>query len=406
MKDFSQLLRDQTQSIVEQWVEAVRQDKKISSTNNLSRTAIKNHLDHVLSALATVLSQYQDDEIQPLVQASLHHGTLRAEQGFDAAEIAREYRLLRNVIFATLEPELLQASAQEVMRTVRLIDIVLDEAIAYCFQTYTQQRLAELEQLQNQLSLNNQELTRLVRANQDNLSLLAHELKNPLTSIIGYSDLFLRLQRQKSNEKDTLSHLEHVERVLRSGRQLLHLINDALEISRYDAGQMKLHLESVNVHELITNVYEMLEPLASHKNLQIIINCDSTGADRSPLCTLEEVVTDALRLQQILTNLISNAIRYTESGTIKIKCETLGIDKWTIAVSDTGIGIEPEDQAQIFEPYFRIPSSAKTFLPDSTGLGLAIVSRLVKLLQGEISLVSQKGVGSTFIVTLPLKVEV
>ncbi len=397
MKDFSQLLQDKTQTILKQWVEAVRQDKKISSTNNLSRTAIENHLNDVLSALATVLSQYQDDQIQALVQASLHHGTLRAEQGFDAAEIAREYHLFRNVIFVTLEQELLQASAQEVMRAVRLIDMVLDEAIACCFQTYTKQRLTELEQLQNQLILNNQELTRLVRANQDNLSILAHELKSPLTSIIGYSDLFLRLQRQQSNEKDSITHLEHVERVLRSGRLLLHLINDALEISRYDAGQMKVQAEPTNVHELITNVYEMLQPLADNKNLQMGVDCD-----RAP----EEVVTDPLRLQQIVTNLVSNAIRYTESGTVKIKCETLGIDKWTIVVYDTGIGIEPEDQAQIFEPYFRIASGTKSFLPDSTGLGLAIVSRLVRLLQGEISLASQMGVGSTFTVTLPLKVEV
>ncbi|MEI2583178.1 sensor histidine kinase [Scytonema sp. PRP1] len=397
MKDFSQLLRDKTQTILEQWVEAVRQDKKISSTNNLSRTAIENHLSHVLSALASVLSQYQEDQIQPLVQASLHHGTLRAEQGFDPAEIAREYRLLRDVIFVTLEPDLVQASALEVMRAVRLIDMVLDEAIACCFQTYTKQRLTELEQLQNQLSLNNQELTRLVRANQDNLSILAHELKSPLTSIIGYSDLFLRLQRQQSNEKDSITHLEHVERVLRSGRLLLHLINDALEISRYDAGQMKLQAEPTNVHELIINVYEMLQPLADNKNLQMGVDCD-----RAP----EEVVTDPLRLQQIVTNLVSNAIRYTESGTVKIKCETLGIDKWSIVVCDTGIGIEPEDQAQIFEPYFRIASGSKSFLPDSTGLGLAIVSRLVKLLQGEISLVSEMGVGSTFTVSLPLKVEI
>jgi hypothetical protein len=175
------------------------------------------------------------------------------------------------------------------------------------------------------------------------------------------------------------------------------VINDALEISRYDAGQMKLHPEPTKVHELIRNVYEMLQPLADNKNLQIVIDCNQVP---------EQVVTDPLRLQQIVINLVSNAIRYTESGTVKIKCETLGIDKWTIVVYDTGIGIEPEDQAQIFEPYFRIASGTKSFLPDSTGLGLAIVSRLVRLLQGEISLASQMGVGSTFTVTLPLKVEV
>ena len=394
MKDFSQLLQDRTQTIIQQWVEAVRRDQKIKSANHLPRPAIQNHIEHVLQALATVLSQHQENETQPIVEASLEHGTLRAEQGFDAAEIAREYSLLRNVILVILEPELLQVSAQEVMRSVRLIDIVLDEAIACCFQSYTQQRLAELEQLQNQLTLNNQELTRLVRANQDNMSFLAHELKNPLTSIIGYSDLFLRQQRQKIEAQDTYGNLEHIDRVLRNGRLLLRLINDVLEISRYEAGTMKLKLQPTNVQELINNVYEMLEALAGGKDLQMVVDCD-----RAPV----SVFTDSLRLQQIVTNLISNAIRYTESGTIKIKCETVGNDLWAIAVSDTGIGIEPEDQARIFDPYFRVGSSNQSYLPDSTGLGLAIVLRLVKLLQGEIDVVSQVGVGSTFTITLPLE---
>ncbi len=395
MKDFSQLLQDRTQTIIQQWVEAVRRDQKIKSANHLPRSAIQNHIEYVLQALATVLSQHQENETQPIVEASLDHGTLRAEQGFDAAEIAREYSLLRNVIWVILEPELLQVSAQEVMRTVRLIDIVLDEAIACCFQSYTQQRLVELERLQNQLTLNNQELTRLVRANQDNLSFLAHELKNPLTSIIGYSDLFLRQQRQKIEEKDTYGNLEHIDRVLRNGRLLLRLINDVLEISRYEAGTMKLKLQPTNVRELINNVYEMLEPLAGGKDLQMVVDCD-----RAPV----SVFTDSLRLQQIVTNLISNAIRYTESGTIKIRCTQPGNDQWAIAVSDTGIGIKPEDQARIFDPYFRVSSSNQSYLPDSTGLGLAIVLRLVKLLQGEIDVISQVGVGSTFTVTLPLEI--
>ncbi len=394
--DFSEFLAKKTDTIIVNWVEAVRQDNKIESANDLSRKAIENHIGHVLSALATVLSEYQNSEIQPIVDASLHHGSLRAEQGFSAAEIAREYRILRQVIFSILEAQLLQASAPEVMRTVRLIDMVLDEAIARCFQSYTEQRLGELQQLQNQLTFNNQELSRLVRANQDNLSHLAHELKTPLTSIIGYSDLFLRLQRQNTEVKDNVNNLEHIERVLRSGRKLLQMINDTLELSRYEAGQMKLHPASINVDKLINDVCEMLEPLARNKNLQMEVDCD-----RAP----SEVVTDSLRLQQIVTNLVSNAIRYTETGKIKITCQTWENDKWAIAISDTGVGILKEDQTQIFESYFRVALSDKSYLPESTGLGLAIVSRLVKLLQGEIKLDSQVGVGSTFTVILPLSVK-
>ncbi|MBW4479098.1 MAG: HAMP domain-containing histidine kinase [Tolypothrix brevis GSE-NOS-MK-07-07A] len=394
--DLSEFLAKKTDTIIANWVEAVRQDKKIESANDLSRKAIENHISHVVLALATVLSEYQTNEIQPIIDASLHHGSLRAEQGFTAEEIAREYRILRQVIFSILEPQLLQVSAAEVMRIVRLINIVLDEAIGRCFQSYTEQRLAELNQLQNQLIIHNQELNRLLRANQDNLSHLAHELKTPLTSIIGYSDLFLRSQRQKTEVKDNVNNLEHIERVLRNGRKLLHLINDTLELSRYEAGQMKLHPASINLHKLINDVCEMLEPLARNKNLQMQVDCD-----RAP----SEVVTDSLRLQQIVTNLVSNAIRYTETGSINIICQMWENDKWAIAITDTGIGIHKEDQTQIFESYFRVAMSNNSYLPESTGLGLAIASRLVKLLQGEIKLDSEVGVGSTFTVILPLEVK-
>jgi len=391
--DFSQLLLAKTDTIAETWVEAVRQDRQIESASELSYTAVRNQMPHVLKAMATVLSQTQDDDVKSLVQASLDHGVHRAEQGYDPAEIAREYRLLRGVIFAALDAELLQAPSAQVIRVFRRIDAVIDEAIACCFQSYSEERLREFKQLQSQLTLTNQELTRLVRANQDNLSHLAHELKNPLNSIIGYSELFLR-QNRENTEKDTLVNLEHIERVCRNGRHLLRLLNDTLEISRYEAGKMQLQPKLIDPRSLIKDVREMLAPLAEQKQLQMLVDCT-----RAP----EEVITDSLRLQQIVTNLLSNAIRYTQSGTIQVACQFLADNQWAIAVSDTGIGIEPEYQAHIFDPYFQITSSSTN--SGSNGLGLAIVSRLVKLLQGKIELVSQVGVGSTFTVILPLEVK-
>ena len=395
MLDFSQVLLDKVDAIVENWVEAVRQDSQIDSANALSYKAVRDSVPRVLRAMATVLSRSQDSDVQTLVNASLEHGVLRAKQGFDPGDIAREYRLLRQVTFSTLEAELLDGSPKEVIRVFNLIDAVVDEAIAQCFKSYTNQRLWEVEHLQSQLTIKNQELTRLIRANQENLSYLAHELKNPLASIIGYSDLFLRQQRQNTGARDTFANLEHIERVLRNGRQLLRLINDALEISRYEAGQMPLQPAPTDVRDLINNIMEMLEPLARAKELKIVVDCD-----RAP----DQVLSDSLRLQQIVTNLVSNAIRYTKIGSIQLRCYFLANDKWAITISDTGIGIAPEDQAQIFEPYFRVGAST-TYLPDSTGLGLAIVSRLVNLLQGKIELVSQIGVGSTFTVILPIEVK-
>ena len=394
--DFSQLLVEKIDAIAANWVEAVRIDRQISSADNLPRLAIQNHLTDVLTAMATVLSQSQENDIQSIVQASLEHGILRAAQGFTPTEIAREYRLLRQVIFSTLEADLLEGTVREVMRVYNLIDATLDEAIAQCFNTYVEERLRELQQMRSSAELTNQELTRLVKANQDQLSQLAHELKNPLNSIIGYSELFLRSVRKNTEVRDTFPTLEHIERVQRNGRQLLRLINDALEISRYSAGKMKLQPISIDVRSLIDDVVVMLEPMASAKELDMVVDCD-----RAP----EKVLTDSLRLQQIVTNLLSNAIRYTESGTVNLTCETLSDQQWSIAVSDTGVGIEPEDQLRVFDPFFRADNIV-THVPDSTGLGLAIVSQLVELMQGKIELISQVGVGSTFTVILPLEVKI
>ena len=407
--DFNQLLIEKIDIIVKNWVEAVRLDRQISSADDLPRSAIRDHLPDVLKAMATVLSQSENGDIQSIVQNSLEHGVLRAAQGFAPTEIAREYRLLRQVIFSTLEADLLESTVRDVIRVYSAIDATIDEAMSQCFKSYVEERLWELQQLQNQAELTNQELTRLLKANQENLSQLAHELKNPLNSIIGYSELILRSSRKNSEVQDTFPHLQHIERVLRNGRQLLRLINDTLEISRYEAGKMTLNLVPTDVYALISDVIEMLQPLANEKNLQMLVDCNSVCTDSwatlreelQPTRALEKVLTDPLRLQQIITNLLSNAIRYTESGTVKLTCQILPNNQWSIAVSDTGVGIAPEDQSRIFDPFFRA-GNKNNYVPDSTGLGLAIVSQLVKLMQGKIELVSQVGVGSTFTVILPL----
>jgi signal transduction histidine kinase len=395
MIDFSQALQDKIDIIVQNWIEAVRADEQIETAKQLTYTSVRDSLPIVLQAMVTLLSQSEESDIQTLIEESLDHGTVRAKQGYDAEEIAREYRLLRRVIFDALEPELLEGSAAEVSRAYRLIDSALDELIADCFKTYTQARFQELQELQNHLQLTNQELTRLVRASQDNLSHLAHELKTPLTSIIGYSELFLR-QRNNSKLKDSVPNLAHIDKVLSNGRRLLRLINDTLEISRYDAGRIQLQLTATNVRSAIGTVVEIIEPLANAKNLEIAVECDPV---------LDLVMTDYLRLQQIVTNLVSNAIRYTQAGTITIKTELLSDKHWSICITDTGIGIASEDCDRIFMPFFQADNSLGPLMPDSTGLGLAIVARLVNLLQGKIELVSEVGVGSSFTVIFPLELD-
>lgn len=396
MINFSQLLADRADAIIKQWMDAVQQDRHLKSDDTLSETAVRDHLPLVLDAMVTILSKTQASELQPLVEASFQHGILRAEQGFDPVEITYEYRLLRRAIFSALEPELMSESATEVYRVVRLIDMVVDEAIGQCFKSYVDERLKELDKLQSQLAMASQELDRLVRTSQDSLSPLTDELKARLNTIIGYSELLLRQQQKQTlGVQENLPRIEHVERVLRNSRHLLHLINDATELSRYESGNLRLHLLPTDVRTTIQEIVQVTESAIAAKGLHISIDCDAAPG---------QVLTDPLRLRQIITNLLNNAIRYTESGSIQVRCQILPDQQWSLSITDTGIGIAPEHQSRIFDPYYRVNPGDQSFLPESTGLGLTLVNRLVTLLQGEITIESEPGVGSTFTVKFPTTV--
>ncbi|MGF1479326.1 MAG: sensor histidine kinase [Cyanophyceae cyanobacterium] len=392
MRDIGKALQEKTDLVTQNWIEAVRTDEEIESAQQIAYHAVRDSIPLVLEAISTLLTRTPtDDDPQAVLARGLKHGAERAEQGYDAAEIVREYRLLRRVIFTTLKPDLLSGSASQVLEAIQAIDTIIDEVVSTCLESYLQERLRELERVQGQLMLTNQELTRLVQSQKDNLSRLTHELKNPVNAIMGYSELLLRQQPTFPQAQDTSTNLQFIERLIRNGQQLLRLINNSLEISRCEAEQMQPQLESTAVRSLIEESVEALALSARDRQLAVRVECD-----RAP----ETVLSDPLWLRQIVTNLVSNAIRYTDSGTVRVICQRCDDEGWQLVVSDTGVGITPEDQLKIFKPYFRVQQDHHSL--DGTGLGLAIVAELVNLLQGKIYVVSQVGKGSTFTVTFPL----
>jgi signal transduction histidine kinase len=392
MKDLGRALEDNIETITHRWIEAVHRDSEIQSAKKLAYEAVRNSLPDVLTELAGLLSPKLPGDAEELEDKSLHHGGVRAEQGYDTAEIIREYRLLRQVILEVLEPSLLTGSAKEVLHSVRAIDRVFDEVITASIESYIESRLVELRQMQSQLTLTNQELSRLVQVHKDNLSYMAHELKTPLTSIIGHSSHLLQQQRKKLQEKDTATNLDQIERVLRNGRKLLQIINDTLEISRYNQGQITLNPTPVKVGSLVEEiVLDGLMSIAEEKGLALTID-----VEHAP----RQVITDSLRLQQLVTNLVGNAIRYTEEGCVQVICQQRDASFWEIQVADTGIGIEEDARSQIFDPYAR--SNSQTQYTAGTGLGLAIVQSITTLMKGDIKLTSEVGKGSVFTIVLPL----
>ncbi len=406
--DFGEALAQRKDDIIRTWIAQVRADSEIESSQNLAYESVLDSLPSLLDAIAHLLSDAQAKDIRDMLESSLVHGELRAKQGYDAEEIVREYALLREIIFVTLEDLLLKSDALLLLRTTRLIDGAIDKVIAFCFKRYTEERLKEVNLLYDELIASNQELDRLVRNEQRNLAHMAHELKSPLSCIIGYSDLFLRQQRGGNSG----SNLRFIEQVLTSGRQLLNMINETLEVSTYRKGKIEIKPQSIQVRDVIEEVTAIMGTLAQQKGLAVSVLCE-------PL----EIVTDKARLRQVITNIVSNAVRYTDKGSISIAVNRVSkeagekankssqhrkqdrdqakTDRVEIVVQDTGFGITDAEQNHIFEPFYQ--GSAGQQLSSSTGLGLAIAHQMINLLQGDIQLKSKAGVGSTFTIDLPLQ---
>ncbi|EDX87621.1 ATPase, histidine kinase-, DNA gyrase B-, and HSP90-like domain protein [Synechococcus sp. PCC 7335] len=395
MNDLGKALLAKLDNIIETWVKAVRVDVEIDSSKGLTFEAVHDGLPEVLKSVATLLTDAFSDEAQEIREEALEHGHVRANQGFDLAEIVREYRILRNVLVMALEPELTTGTVPEVIEAIRKIDSVLDDTVLITLESYMEHRFSLLKQMHGQLLLTNQELIRLIQNQKDDVSHLAHELKNPLNAIINFSSILLNKQKKHLHENvGTSLEIRQMERIVSNGRQILQLINNTLEVSRQESSKAALSIAKVEVIPLIQTVVDSLEPSATAKDLDLIIECSQVP---------QEIYTDSLRLQQILTNLLSNAIRYTDAGSVTVNGYKVDEQQWAIAIKDTGRGIKEEDQPKVFEPYFQVEEKEEK-LPGSSGLGLSIVNKLVQMLHGKIELTSEVAQGSTFVVVLPIKV--
>ncbi|MEL6930018.1 MAG: sensor histidine kinase [Cyanobacteria bacterium J06600_6] len=385
-------LLEQSQAIAEKLIEAIASDSKIASSCSLSTKAIRNNIPAICE---TIIRAIANNNISLLDANQSNrgdiHGQTRSAQNFEPEEIVREFFLLKKIILGELEPRLLAGSISEALDYLSLVDLAIDKVMENCFRQYAKRRKQQVDNLHQQIFLTNQEISRLLAEHQDSLDYLIHEIKNPLTSIIGYSDLYLRQQRQDSSSLTT-ANLEHIQQVLCQGRNILRLINDTLELSAYQKGELKLRQEKIDVCLLQEKIALSLKSNLEAKQLKLITSC---------LPQKLVIESDPLRIQQIITNLLTNAIRYTKEGTITLTSAQTALNELEIKVIDTGVGIADDNRDRIFEPYFRSDLSQQS-VPEGVGLGLAIVAQLVSLLGGKIEVDSQLNTGSTFTIKIPI----
>jgi PAS domain S-box-containing protein len=220
------------------------------------------------------------------------------------------------------------------------------------------------------------------------VSIISHELRTPLNAIIGYSDL---LRRPRLSE-DESRRGEMIDRIYYNAQILLRLINNLLDLNRMEAGQMPVEAETVYLHDVIGGIVDNLKPMGEEKGLTVSL-IDACG----PL----PIRSDSKKVEQIVTNLISNAIKFTEQGSVTVRLSDFPAEqRVAIEVSDTGIGIGEEDLPHLFEPFYQADTS-NTRSYEGSGLGLSIVKKFTELIGGTIQVASAPGVGTTFTVTLP-----
>ncbi|HYJ05247.1 MAG TPA: ATP-binding protein, partial [Chthoniobacterales bacterium] len=229
------------------------------------------------------------------------------------------------------------------------------------------------------------EAERANHAKSDFLSRMSHELRTPLNSILGFGQL---LDRQSPTERQR----PRIRYILSAGRHLLNLINEVLDISRIEAGNLQLSLEPVCIEEAIGEALDLMRPLAAERSIGV--------APSLSLDTATYVLADRQRLKQVLLNLLSNAVKYTaRRGSVTVSFDDAGNGAKRIMVRDTGAGIPVEKLARLFTPFDRLGAEQSTV--EGTGLGLALCQRLVQAMQGSIGVNSTLGSGSTFWLELP-----
>jgi signal transduction histidine kinase len=270
-----------------------------------------------------------------------------------------------------------QSRADEIGQLARALEIFRTNAL-------------EKRRMEAALIASKEEAETSSRAKSNFLANMSHELRTPLNAILGYTELMADGAYGEPSEK----MLGILKRLEANGRHLLGLINDVLDLSKIEAGQLVLELSDYSVQDIAQTVRSTLEPLAADKKLAFKLELTTE---------LPPGRGDGRRLTQVLINLVGNAIKFTDAGEVAIKAEANN-GSFHVSVRDTGPGISAADQTRLFQE-FQQADNAITKKKGGTGLGLAISKRIIEMHGGRIWVESQPGQGSTFAFTLPIIVE-
>jgi signal transduction histidine kinase len=305
------------------------------------------------------------------------------------------YRLLDARILLIAQNQLFAGLQRELQAINNQLELRVEQRTAELAQTNTElaAEINRRKQAQEALILARDQALEANRLKSELLARVSHELRTPIGAILGFAEMLeLEVYGPVSQEQKGIT-----TKITKSSKYLEEMVNDLLDQAKLEAGKFSLTSHTFDPREIVDNTVAKMTVLAENKQLTLT----SKVAANMP-----SVVTgDKIRIQQILVNLVSNAIKFTDRGIVRIRVYCPDNQHWALQVSDTGCGIPREAQTHIFEPFRQVDGSA-TRRHGGTGLGLSIVEQLTKLMNGEIVLASEVGHGSTFTVILPLEQQV
>jgi len=332
-------------------------------------------------------------------------GVMAAVDGISVGELTRSYLFFRDATLRVLDQEiaLLGVPAAVVTEARAVVRATNDSAIVRMARAYDARMQSDkvralaagkaLRDSETQLraavvdiSDKNAQLIEASRQQSTFIANMSHELRTPLTGILGFTEFVLADAGSPLSDDQRQAILE----IEASGHVLLTLLNDILDESKIEAGQMSLEIGCVDLTDLVDSVVAAMRELADRKSLYLFATVPEAA----------QVLGDAFRLRQVMTNLVGNAIKFTATGGVTITCTAVG-ESWRVSVTDTGIGMSEQTKARLFQK-FKQADSSMTRRFGGTGLGLAIAQSLVALHGGQIHQDSTLGRGSTFWFVLPL----